>query len=98
MARRTSGAATHGPPREVQQPDQLAEHQQHSKLTEAVSLRRRRAAARRLPPMEDGCRDPLDNLASLPVLTVEWGGYDVTTLGLNCAHGDRCTARYRDAV
>ncbi len=98
MARRTSGAATNGPPREVQQPDQLAEHQQHPNVTDAVSLRRRRAAARRMPPMDDSGRDPLDNLAGLPVLPVEWGEYDVTTLGLNCAHGDGCTARRREAV
>ncbi len=98
MARTTNGAATHEPPREVQQPDQVAEHQQHPKVTDAASLRRRRAAARRLPPMDDGRHDPLDKLAGLPVLTVKWGGYDVTTLGLNCAHGDSCTARYRDVV
>jgi hypothetical protein len=98
MARETNGAPSDGAPREVQQPDQLAEHQQHPTVTDALWLRRRRAAARRLPPMDDGRQDPLDKLAGLPVLTVEWGGYDVTTLGLSCAHGDRCTARYRDAV
>jgi hypothetical protein len=29
---------------------------------------------------------------------VQWGGYDVGTLGLACAHGDGCPARYRQAV
>ena len=99
MATTANGAALgNGPPREVQQADQLAEHQQHANVTDVTALRRRRAAARRLPRLDGGCRDPLDELAGRPVRLVEWGGYDVTTLGLNCAHGDGCAARRQEAV
>jgi len=31
-------------------------------------MRRRREAALRLPPLGDGCRDPLDELAGLPIV------------------------------
>jgi hypothetical protein len=33
----------------------------------AADMRRRRDAALRLPPFGDGCRDPLDELAGLPI-------------------------------
>jgi hypothetical protein len=42
--------------------------------------------------MADGRRDPLDGLAGRPVRVVEWGGYDVRTLGLACKHDDGCPA------
>jgi hypothetical protein len=61
-----------------------------------AELRRRRDAALRLPPLADGHRDPLDRLAGLPVpRAADWGGYDVTTLGLACSHGEDCPARKR---
>lgn len=63
-----------------------------------AALRRRRGAALRLPPLPDGRRDPLDQL-DLPVpRVVEWGGYDVITLGLACSHGEDCPARKREAA
>jgi hypothetical protein len=48
--------------------------------------------------MGDGRRDPIDGLAGKPVRTVEWGGYDVRTLGLTCTHGADCSASCREAV
>ena len=84
-----------GPPPDVQQPAQLAERQQQQP---SAALHRRRDAALRLPPLADGRHDPLDPLAGIVAFPVQWGGYDVGTLGLACAHGDGCPARYRQAV
>ncbi len=77
--------------------DRLAELQQQPAAVGPVALRGRRDAALRLPPLADGCRDPLDALAGSAASPVEWGGYEVTTLGLDCAHGDGCPARRREA-
>jgi len=93
-AEKEEAAPGKGAPPDVQQVTQLAERQQQP----IVALRGRRDAALRLPPLVDGCRDPLDDLAEIPVRAVEWGGYDISTLGLDCAHGDGCRARYRAAV
>ncbi len=99
MTRAKNGAApSNRPPRNVQQAPQLAEPQQQPTAADPVALRRRRDAALRLPPMADGRRDPLDGLAGKPVRIVEWGGYDVRTLGLTCAHGDGCPALRAEAV
>jgi hypothetical protein len=87
-----------GAPPDVQHATQLAERQQQLTAAGPVALRRRRDAALRLPPLEDGRRDPLDGLAGKPARIVEWGGYDVRTLGLVCAHDEDCPARYREAV
>lgn len=91
----SEGAAREGPPPDVQRATRPAKRQhQQRKSTAArpIPLRRRRDAALRLPPMKDGRRDPLDGLAGKPVRIVEWGGYDVRTLGLACRHGDGCPA------
>jgi hypothetical protein len=87
-----------GPPPDVQHAAQPAERHQQPTAAGPVALRRRRDAALRLPPMEDGGRDPLDGLAGKPAHIVEWGGYDVRTLGLVCAHGENCPARHREAI
>lgn len=57
-----------------------------------VTLQRRRDAALRLPPLEDGFRDPLDKLAGVPVPR-QSEEIDVVTLGLCCTHGEDCPAR-----
>ena len=62
-------------------------------ISSPVGVRRRREAAHRLPPLAGGDRDPLDGLAGLPVRTIDYAGYDVTDLGLDCDHGDACPAR-----
>jgi hypothetical protein len=99
MTREENGAAPgNGPPRNDQQAPQLAEPQQQPTAADPAALRRRRDAALRLLPLADGRRDPLDGLAGVTPRIVEWGGYDVRTLGLNCPHGDDCPARYRKAV
>ncbi|MGH3191931.1 MAG: hypothetical protein ACRDPY_32850 [Streptosporangiaceae bacterium] len=92
MPRTWGGAARDGPPLDVQHATQLAERQQQPTAAGPVALRRRRDAALRLPPMKAGRRDPLDGLAGKPVRIVEWGGYDVRTLGLACRHDDGCPA------
>jgi len=97
-AEKREAAPAKGPPPDVQQATQLAERHQQPTAAGSDALRRRRDAALRLPPMDDGRRDPLDGLAGIPARTVEWGGYDVRTLGLSCAHCDNCPARYREAV
>lgn len=97
-AEKREAAPAKGPPPDVQQATQLAERQQQPTAAGPDALRCRREAALRLPPMEDGRRDPLDGLAGIPARAAEWGGYDVRTLGLTCAHGDDCPARYREAV
>jgi hypothetical protein len=128
-------------PRNVQQASKRTEHRSAHTVVPVISLRERRAGARRLPELESGYRDPLDDLAEiadggqlgaaedsgqrpwprqsaarqvaaedlaaaartirrLPApRQVEWGGYDVTTLGLDCSHSDgRCAGRRREAV
>lgn len=91
-------APSKGPPPDVQHAAQLAERHQQPTAADPAALRRRRDAALRLPPMAGGRRDPLDGLAGQPARVVEWGGYDVRTLGLTCAHGDGCPALYGEAV
>lgn len=93
-AEKEEAAPGKGPPPDVQQVTQLAERQQQP----IVALHGRRDAALRLPPLVYGCRDPLDDLAEIPVRAVEWGTYDVTTLGLDCAHGEGCPVRRAEAV
>jgi len=51
-----------------------------------------------MPPFGDGPSDPLDDLAGIPARVVEYGTYDVVTLGLDCSHGESCPARRREAV
>ncbi len=97
-AEKGKAAPGKGPPPDVQQATQLAERQQKSTAASPNALRRRRDAALRLLPMDNGHSDPLDDLAAKPAHTVEWGGYDVHTLGLDCAHGANCPARHREAV
>jgi hypothetical protein len=58
-----------------------------------VALRRRRGAAERLVPLASGVRDPLDELAGLPVGHAESLEYDVVDLGLTCDHSEQCPAR-----
>jgi len=81
-------------PRNVQQTDQPTTSRSSPTVAPIISLRSRRAGALRLPPIGDGPADPLDDQQPTPV-QVEWGGYDVTTLGLNCPHDERCPARRR---
>ncbi len=97
MRATSNGAAPEGPPRNVQLPGKVTERQQPTPAVPAA-LHRRREAAWRLSPVADGCRDPLDALAGQLADPVEWGGYDVITLGLNCSHGDNCTARPKKAI
>jgi hypothetical protein len=64
-----------------------------------VQIRRRRAAAQRLTPLADGRSDPLDGLAVAPTpRVVEYGTYDVVTLGLVCSHGPDCTGHVGQAA
>lgn len=49
----------------------------------AAQLRRRRSAGWRLPPLEDGRRDPLDALAGLPARRVHrCAGVEFTAAGV----------------
>ena len=49
----------------------------------AAKLRRRRSAGWRLPPLEDGHRDPLDALAGLPARRVHrCAGVEFTATGV----------------
>jgi len=96
-APRESAAAPpgRGAPRNLQQIGKPAEQPSSCSVIAARSLRGRRAAGRRLAPFGDGPADPLDDLAEIPVRTVEYGTYDVVSLGLNCPHGESCPARRR---
>jgi hypothetical protein len=61
-ARECNGAApAEEPPMSCQLPAKVA--QQCSQETVAAQMRRRREAARRLPSLDNGHRDPLDALA-----------------------------------
>jgi hypothetical protein len=88
MRRTGNGAIPAGPPRVVQLPAKVAEPRSNASVSAA--MRRRRDAAQRLPVLESGHSDPLDELADLPVPADE---YDVETLGLNCPHDENCPAR-----
>lgn len=68
--------------------------EQESRLAGTAGMRRRRAASQRMAPLDDGPRDPMDALAGILMGTTgHGGGYDVTTLGLDCQHGPNCPAR-----
>lgn len=87
-----------GTARRDQRPSKDTETLSSSMVTHLSALRRRRAASDRLEPLANGVRDPFDSLARTPVRRVEYGTYDVTTLGLNCTHGASCTAQREQAV
>lgn len=61
----------------------------------SAGIRRRREAARRLPALDGGHRDPLDALAAVPVTgtPVAYDTYDVIDLGTGCCHEGLCPAR-----
>lgn len=90
----TGAAAREGPPpRDVRVAAKHTE-QDPSQTVACRGSRGRRGAPRRLDPMGDSGRDPFD-LAATGARMVRWGGYDVTDLGLTCAHGRNCPARRR---
>jgi len=128
-------------PQDDQQASKNAVDRSDPTIAPVISLRTRRAAASRLPPIGDDSADPLDDLAGitdqghaddaedprrqpwprdsaarqiaaeelaadvrkvhrLPAPhQIEWGSYDVHTLGLTCSHQDgHCAGRRRKAV
>jgi hypothetical protein len=76
--------------RHDQHPAKDTDPRSRATVAPGEALRRRRAAADRLPPLAGSVRDPLDGLAGELVREVAYDLYDVTDLGLGCAHGDEC--------
>jgi hypothetical protein len=86
-------------PRNAHQTGKPVNHRSSPTVAQVVSLRSRRAAALRLPPLGDGPTDPLDDLAGRHSQPAEWGSYDVVDLGTGCSHdGPHCPVRRAAAV
>jgi hypothetical protein len=79
--------------RRDQHPAKDTDGRSRAKVAPGEALRRRREAADRLLPLGSGVRDPLDDLAGIPVRQVDYLGYDVIALGLACDHDEQCPAR-----
>jgi hypothetical protein len=73
----------------------MAHEMQTPRVADEEALRRRREASDRLPLLAAGIRDPLDDLAGIPVVQVEYTTYDVSDLGLNCTHeSEECPGHF----
>jgi hypothetical protein len=94
MAQNDVAPACERVPQNAQHSSKRAEHPSNLSVAPPISLRARRHAAMRLPPLDDGRHDPLDPQREHAPIRVEWEGHDVTDLGLLCSHSDdRCPGR-----